>query len=112
VNVVNIKQKTRKKENEMKTTGIIRRIDDLGRVAIPKEIRRTMGIHEGDPLEIFTENDGIIFKKYNTGENIAELVRGIIIDINDNMFEVDITYDNKQKVLMLLKEATKILDNK
>lgn len=50
----------------MKATGIVRRIDDLGRVVIPKEIRRTMRIREGDPLEIYTSNDGeVIFKKYS-----------------------------------------------
>ena len=50
----------------MKATGIVRRIDDLGRVVIPKEIRRTMRIREGDPLEIFTSRDGeVIFKKYS-----------------------------------------------
>lgn len=50
----------------MKATGIVRRIDDLGRVVIPKEIRRTMRIREGDPLEIYTEADGeVIFKKYS-----------------------------------------------
>ena len=50
----------------MKATGIVHRIDDLGRVVIPKEIRRTMRIREGDPLEIFTDNDGeVIFKKYS-----------------------------------------------
>ena len=49
----------------MKATGIVRRIDDLGRVVIPKEIRRTMRIREGDPLEIYTNVDGeVIFKKY------------------------------------------------
>ena len=50
----------------MKATGIVRRIDDLGRVVIPKEIRRTLRIREGDPLEIYTEKDGeVIFKKYS-----------------------------------------------
>jgi len=50
----------------LKATGIVRRIDDLGRVVIPKEIRRTMRIREGDPLEIFTDKDGeVIFKKYS-----------------------------------------------
>ena len=50
----------------MKATGIVRRIDDLGRVVIPKEIRRTLRIREGDPLEIFTDKDGeVIFKKYS-----------------------------------------------
>ena len=50
----------------MKATGIVRRIDDLGRVVIPKELRRTMRLREGAPLEIFTEKDGeLIFKKYS-----------------------------------------------
>ena len=50
----------------MKATGIVRRIDDLGRIVIPKEIRRVLRIREGDPLEIFTEKDGeVIFKKYS-----------------------------------------------
>ena len=50
----------------MKATGIVRRIDDLGRVVIPKEIRRTLRIREGDPLEIFTDKNGeVIFKKYS-----------------------------------------------
>ena len=50
----------------MKATGIVRRIDDLGRVVIPKEIRRTLRIKEGTPLEIFTDREGeIILKKYS-----------------------------------------------
>ena len=49
----------------MKSTGIVRRIDDLGRIVLPKEIRRTMRIREGDPLEIYTNNGEVIFKKYS-----------------------------------------------
>ena len=50
----------------MKATGIVRRIDDLGRVVIPKEIRRTMRIREGDPVEIYTDKEGgVIFRKYS-----------------------------------------------
>ena len=50
----------------MKATGIVRRIDDLGRVVVPKEIRRTLRIREGDPLEIFTDREGgVILKKYS-----------------------------------------------
>lgn len=51
----------------MKATGIVRRIDDLGRVVIPKELRRTMGIADGDPLEIFVDGDKIILRKYAPG---------------------------------------------
>ena len=50
----------------MKATGIVRRIDDLGRIVVPKEIRRTLRIREGDALEIFTDREGeIILKKYS-----------------------------------------------
>lgn len=59
-------QGQRKDVLNMKATGIVRRIDDLGRVVIPKEIRRTMRIREGDPLEIYTDREGeVIFKKYS-----------------------------------------------
>lgn len=57
----------------MKATGIIRRIDDLGRVVIPKEIRRTLSIREGDPLEIFIENGAVCFMKYQL-EKIAKVL--------------------------------------
>ena len=58
----------------MKATGIVRRIDDLGRVVIPKEIRRTMRIREGDPLEIYTDSDGeVIFKKYSPIGELASV---------------------------------------
>ena len=66
----------------MKATGIVRRIDDLGRVVIPKEIRRTMRIREGDPLEIYTDRDGeVIFKKYSPmgelGTFVSELAEAL-----------------------------------
>lgn len=61
----------------MKITGIIRRVDDLGRVVIPKEIRRNIGIHEGDPLEIFLHEDCVCFKKYNANklEKVSDAFR-------------------------------------
>lgn len=69
----------------MKATGIVRRIDDLGRVVIPKEIRRTLRIREGDPLEIYTERDGeVIFKKYSPMGDLAELAGQICESIARN----------------------------
>lgn len=63
----------------MKSTGIVRRIDDLGRVVIPKEIRRSMHIKEGDPLELYVSGKGeVVFKKYspdNTNEVVDYLVK-------------------------------------
>ncbi|PLS15127.1 stage V sporulation protein T [Bacillus sp. M6-12] len=60
----------------MKATGIVRRIDDLGRVVIPKEIRRTLRIREGDPLEIFVDRDGeVILKKYSPISELSDFAK-------------------------------------
>ena len=60
----------------MKATGIVRRIDDLGRVVIPKEIRRTMHIREGDPLEIYTDAEGgVVFRKYSAVGELGGFTR-------------------------------------
>lgn len=67
----------------MKATGIVRRIDDLGRVVIPKEIRRTMRIREGDPLEIYTDKDGeVIFKKYSPMGELSSFAAQICETLN------------------------------
>ena len=60
----------------MKATGIVRRIDELGRVVIPKEIRRTLRIREGDPLELFTERDELMLKKYSPIASIEQFAKG------------------------------------
>ena len=61
----------------MKATGVVRRIDDLGRVVIPKEIRKTLRIKEGDPLEIFTDREGqVILKKYSPIGELSEFAIG------------------------------------
>lgn len=65
----------------MTATGIIRRIDDLGRVVIPKELRRTLGLLEGDPMELFTEGRSIIMRRYRFDEDIqgaAKVVQELI----------------------------------
>ena len=62
----------------MKATGIVRRIDDLGRIVIPKEIRRTMRIREGDPMEIFTSREGeILLKKYSPVGELGEFAAAL-----------------------------------
>ena len=82
----------------MKATGIIRRIDELGRIVVPKEIRRSLGIKEGDPLEIFTTRDGeIIFKPYQ--EERSKVVDNFI----EVFKEMGIT-DKKEIVKMLVEE--------
>ena len=57
----------------METTGVVRRIDDLGRVVIPKEIRRTLGIKDGTSLEIFVEDDMVALKKHSSMNNLVHL---------------------------------------
>lgn len=81
----------------MKATGIVRRIDDLGRIVIPKEIRRTMRIREGDPMEIFTSREGeILLKKYSPvgelGEFAAELAESISQTIGELVCVTDRDY--------------------
>ena len=69
----------------MKATGIVRRVDDLGRIVIPKEIRRTLRIREGDPLEIYTEKDGgVIFRKYSPMGDLQEFARQMCDAIGTN----------------------------
>lgn len=81
----------------MKATGIIRRIDDLGRVVIPKEIRRSLGIKEGDPLEIFTTRDGeIIFKPCQEDSKVVD-------NFVETFKEMDST-DQKAIMKMLIEE--------
>ncbi len=94
----------------MKATGIVRRIDDLGRVVIPKEIRRTMRIREGDPLEIFTDKDGeVIFKKYSPIGELGEFASqyaealaktsGLPICITDRDNVIAVSGASKREVL-------------
>lgn len=91
----------------MKATGIIRRVDDLGRIVIPKEIRRTMGICEGEPLEIYLENDAIIFRKYChklTAEvaRVAELVEQ---NCNADSKTIHLLTDKFLEISKILKES-------
>lgn len=91
----------------MKATGIIRRIDSLGRVVIPKEIRRTLNIHEGDPLEIFTENDGVIFRRYNFTDTVQDAVDELkrkVQDTEDLKHKTDILNRVSELENLMVKE--------
>lgn len=68
----------------MKATGIIRRIDDLGRIVIPKEIRRTLKIHEGDLMEIFIEKECVCFQKYSALNPLSEETLRIALTMASN----------------------------
>ena len=67
----------------MKATGIVRRIDELGRVVIPKEIRRTLRIREGDPLELFTDRDELMLKKYSPIASIERFAESTAKSLNE-----------------------------
>lgn len=83
----------------MKATGIVRRIDDLGRVVIPKEIRRTLRIREGDPLEIFTDRDGgVILKKYSPISELAEFSKEYAESINHVTGNIVIVCDRDEVI--------------
>lgn len=86
----------------MKATGIVRRIDDLGRVVIPKEIRRSMGIKEGDPLELFMEGDGVCFVPYC--KTLAQKIKNIGEELED------MTFEDKRRIRELIKELSAIAE--
>ena len=83
----------------MKATGIVRRIDDLGRVVIPKEIRKTLRLRDGDALEIFTDSDGeVIFKKYSPIGEMASFASAYAEAMNMNASIPVVISDNDKVV--------------
>ena len=83
----------------MKETGIVRRIDDLGRVVIPKEIRRSLKIREGDPLEIFLEKDCVCFKRYSALGSLSEETLRVVQTMAQRTFKHQIAiYDRDSKI--------------
>ena len=83
----------------MKATGIIRRIDELGRVVIPREIRRSLKIREGDPLEILIEKNCICFKKYSTLGSFSEDILRVAQDMAQRTFKHQVAiYDRDDKI--------------
>lgn len=82
----------------MKSTGVIRRIDELGRIVIPKEIRRNLGIRDGENVEIFTESDSIILKKHYRLASTSDLANSLCEMIyNDLNFKIMIT--DREKII-------------
>ena len=97
----------------MKATGIVRRIDDLGRVVIPKEIRRTLRIREGDPLEIYTERDGeVIFKKYSPMGDLTELAGQICESIVKNTGHIVVVSDRDSIIAVAGASKRDLLDKR
>ena len=104
----------------MKATGIVRRIDDLGRVVIPKEIRKTMRLKEGAPLEIYTDKDGeIIFKKYSLIGELSNYV-GVFSEIINKSTGKTVAVADKDRIIavsgsrkkeLLERRITKEIEN-
>lgn len=82
----------------MKSTGVVRRIDELGRIVIPKEIRRNLGIRDGENVEIFTDNDSIILKKYCRMTNNSDLAISLC-EVVYNTFDYKTIITDRQKVI-------------
>ncbi len=90
----------------MQGTGIVRRIDELGRVVIPKEIRKTLRIKEGDPLEIYTDKENLVIKKYSPISSINDFVK-IVADGIDELTEKVCVITDNDTVLYLSKGKMK-----
>lgn len=121
---------TKSRHNEkggktVKATGVVRRIDDLGRIVIPKEIRKTLRIKEGDPLEIFTDKEGeVILKKYSPIGELSEFATGYaetlakttghIACITDKDTVIAVSGGSKKEFLeqSLSKELEEVMENK
>ena len=82
----------------MKTTGVIRRIDDLGRIVVPKEIRRNLRIKNGDTLEVFVDMDSIVLKKYSPIESIEDMATRYVDSFNQ-VIKHNILICDKDKVI-------------
>ena len=95
----------------MKSTGVIRRIDELGRIVIPKEIRRNLGIRDGENVEIFTESDSIILKKYNRITSTSELAKNLAEIIN-NEFAYKMIVTDREKVIAVSGLNNELLNKK
>lgn len=95
----------------MKATGIVRRIDDLGRVVIPKEIRRTLHIREGDPLEIYTERDGeVILKKFSPIGEMSGFAKDFTDSLNRSLGHIACICDKDMVVAVSGSSKKELMD--
>ncbi len=82
----------------MKETGIMRRVDDLGRIVIPREVRNTLKIKENDPLEFWIDKDSICLKKYNALVSFEESLKAVVDMLNDEDISSKISNEDKAVV--------------
>lgn len=95
----------------MKGTGIIRRIDELGRIVVPKEIRRTLGLREGDPMEIYLHNDGILFKRYDYAGQVSDMLERAIQHVKDTADDGDMNRASANRIVSLLEDAVAVAES-
>lgn len=95
----------------MKSTGIVRKIDELGRIVIPKEIRNVLGIHSNDDLEIFIDDMKIVLTKYEKSDNILNYSNNIV-KIIDEKLNIKVFVTNKEKIITTGNFKNKELDSK
>lgn len=95
----------------MRGTGIIRRVDDLGRVVIPKELRRQINIKDGDPMELFIYGDSVIFRKYVPYEHYTSIIRNAIeAVVSSAENDTNTSPELRNAAVNHLQEALKIFD--
>ncbi len=90
----------------MKSTGVIRRIDELGRIVIPKEIRKSLKIKDGDTLEIFIEGQSIILKKFSLMSDMVSIANKLV-SVANNLIHKKIIITNKEKIIACNKDIEK-----
>lgn len=95
----------------MKSTGIVRKIDELGRIVIPKEIRNVLGIHSNDDLEIFIDDMKIVLTKYEKSDNILNYSNNVV-KIIDEKLNIKVFVTNKEKIITAGNFKNKELDTK
>lgn len=98
----------------MVATGIVRRIDDLGRINIPRDIRRALKIREGDPLEIYIDNGTVVFKKYGFGNDINDALKNlteIVEELQDEMHNNESHAETAKQMLKKCNALSKELKN-
>ncbi len=90
----------------MKNTGVVRRIDELGRIVIPKEIRRSLRIKDGESLEIFLDSDNIVLKKYSSFDNLTEFYKKYVDSVN-SIIKKNILITDRDVVVAVAGEIKK-----
>lgn len=91
----------------MNSTGIIRRIDDLGRVVVPRDMRKSFGLQEGTPLEVCATEEGILFKKYDPGITLMDIVNNLESALDDNYVELGV--DKTLEIRLCISDLKEIL---